>query len=256
MQCLAFKLLPTESGCEIYRAVFSDGQYWIQCVLPARTSSAEIARQGQIAVRCVCRLKEYQLVDWKNKGYVLFQAMGGESRAAGLHRHFCNSILAIRNLEVLHALGVPEKIGQPSSAPAPVLEFRPEEWFGPQERAILQPRMRDGALIYPIEALSPFLRNWTIKAQVTSKPDICTPIENSTDAQEVLSVNLHDDTGEIKASYSGPRYSELNGLLQEGSIYYISSPCKVLLIKEKFNFRPDDFKLEFNADTIIERAED
>ncbi len=44
--------------------------------------------------------------------------------------------------------------------------------------------------------------------------------------------------------------------MQEGSIYYISSPCKVLLIKEKFNFRPDDFKLEFNADAIIERAED
>ena len=258
VQCLAFRLIPTDSGYEVYRAALSDGQHWIQCLLPPRASSVEIARQGQIVVGCVCRLTQYHLAVLHNRGYVSSHAVRGENRKLTSLR----SVLVVRDLEVLHSLGVPEKIGQPIAAPPPVAEpenpdhhTETEELNEPKKPPI-PPQVRAGSLIYPVEALSPFSREWTIKVQVTSKSNISKPMGNSRDVQKGFNVNLRDDTGEIRATYSGQRCSEFHDLLQEGSTYYISSPCNVSLVEQRFTFCPDDFELVFNTDTTIESVED
>jgi replication factor A1 len=45
-------------------------------------------------------------------------------------------------------------------------------------------------------------------------------------------------------------------MLQEGSVFYISSPCQVKLAKKQFSNLNNDYELTFERDTRIEKAED
>jgi replication factor A1 len=115
---------------------------------------------------------------------------------------------------------------------------------------------RHGAsTIYPIEALSPYAHKWTIKARVTSKSEIKTWHKASGDGK-LFSVNFLDESGEIRATGFNEQVDQFYDLLQEGQVYYISSPCKVNLAKKQFSNLPNDYELTFERDTVIEKAED
>lgn len=110
-------------------------------------------------------------------------------------------------------------------------------------------------VIYPIEALSPYAHKWTIKARVSAKSDIKT-WHKATGEGKLFSVNLLDESGEIKATGFNEQCDQYYDLLQEGSVYYISNPCRVQLAKKQFSNLPNDYELTFERDTVIEKAED
>lgn len=109
--------------------------------------------------------------------------------------------------------------------------------------------------IYPIEALSPYGNKWTIKARVTQKSDIRT-WNKASGPGKLFSVNLLDESGEIRATGFNQQVDQFYDLLQEGSVYYISTPCKVQIAKKQFSNLPNDYELMFDTDTHIEKAED
>lgn len=178
--------------------------------------------------------------------------------------------MIILDLEVIESLGIQEKIGEPTA-----VEPKPE----PQETSIsggdfygvkkeepktqqqnIPPRAAAaatdaGANIYPIEGLSPFAHKWTIKARVTSKSEIKT-WHKATGEGKLFSVNLLDESGEIKATGFNEQCDALYDVLQEGSVYYISTPCRVNLAKKQFSNLPNDYELTFERDTRVEKAED
>jgi len=182
--------------------------------------------------------------------------------------------LVVLDLEVLEEFGEPEKIGDPQplgvkgeeeedTKPLALTSNgfygnRPQQPQG-QERSLPS---RNGpsssaphANIYPIEALSPYAHKWTIKARVTNKSDIRTWHKQSGEGK-LFSVNLLDESGEIKATGFNDQCDMLYDLLQEGSVYYISSPCRVQLAKKQFTNLPNDYELTFERDTVVEKAED
>lgn len=182
--------------------------------------------------------------------------------------------MIILELEVIESLGTHDKIGDPQpltikgeeedSKPTSTT-VAPNGFYGnkpqpvpAQDRA---PPSRTGptsssshANIYPIEALSPYAHKWTIKARVTSKSDIRTWHKQSGEGK-LFSVNLLDESGEIKATGFNNQCDLLYDLFQEGSVYYISS-CRVQLAKKQFTNLPNDYELTFEPDTIVEKAED
>ena len=109
--------------------------------------------------------------------------------------------------------------------------------------------------IYPIEALSPYAHKWTIKARVTQKGDIKT-WHNKNGEGKLFSVNFLDESGEIRATGFNDAVDSWYDILQEGSVYYISSPCRVQLAKKQFSNVNNDYELTFERDTQIEKAED
>lgn len=113
----------------------------------------------------------------------------------------------------------------------------------------------DGSNIYPIEGLSPFQHKWTIKARVSMKSDIKT-WHKPTGEGKLFSVNLLDESGEIKATGFNDQCDAFYDVLQEGSVYYISSPCRVQLAKKQFSNLSNDYEITFERDTRIEKAED
>lgn len=184
-------------------------------------------------------------------------------------------ILIILDLEVIEHLGEMEKIGDPQA----LKEGKEEEdakptsttigsngFYGakPQQpaqeralpsRAVAPASGSHGGTIYPIEALSPYAHKWTIRARVTSKSDIRTWHKQSGEGK-LFSVNLLDDSGEIKATGFNDQCDALYDQLQEGSVYYISAPCRVQLAKKQFTNLPNDYELTFERDTVVEKAED
>ncbi|EEQ86233.1 hypothetical protein RJZ56_004116 [Blastomyces dermatitidis] len=249
LQCLQVKPLPAQPNSpERFRAVFSDITNYIQTMLA--TQANHYVTSGQLVRGCFVRLKSFQANMVKGK-----------------------RILIILDLEVLERLGICEKkIGEPQP-----LDAKQEEQDkalpttissngfygsrGPQQQAPQQPAQRSSssagahANIYPIEALSPYSHKWTIKARCTNKSAIKT-WHNKNGEGKLFSVNLLDDSGEIRATAFKDQCDSLYGVFEEGSVYYISSPCRVQIAKKAFNNLNNEYELTFEKDTVVEKAEE
>ena len=190
-------------------------------------------------------------------------------------------VLVIVDLDLLDEYGLVDKIGAPvaiESKPPPDMDSKNDQpgnitsngFYGkPQEAPQQQPQQpqqralatRPGGggggstTIYPIEALSPYTHKWTIKARCTHKSEIKTWHKASSEGK-LFSVTFLDDTGEIRATGFNDAVDTWYEVLQEGSVYYISNPCRVQMAKKQFSNVNHDYELTFESGTMIEKAED
>ncbi|KAJ9607275.1 Replication factor A protein 1 [Cladophialophora chaetospira] len=182
-------------------------------------------------------------------------------------------ILIVTKVKVLEEYGEQEKLGNPVPL---ILEGEEEDskpfnttitsngFYGNQEPQKQQsrpmashtkPSSSAHANIYPIEAISPYSNKWTIKARCTNKSDIKT-WHNRNGEGKLFSVNLLDESGEIRATGFNDQCDQLYDLFQEGSVYYISSPCRVTFAKKQFSNLANDYELHFEKDSTVEKAEE
>jgi len=236
-----------QAAGERWRLVVSDGQHYVQSMLA--TGANKVIHEGKLERGCLARIKSYQPNNLKGK-----------------------NILVILDIEVCEDLGVHEKIGEPTAMdaapqPAPAADnaISGNDFYGAkkeesksqvkQTMASRPATTHGGATIHPIEGISPFTHKWTIKARVTVKSDIKT-WHKSTGEGKLFSVNLLDESGEIKATGFNDQCDAFYDLLQEGSVYYISTPCRVQLAKKQFSNLPNDYEITFERETVIEKADD
>jgi replication factor A1 len=105
---------------------------------------------------------------------------------------------------------------------------------------------------FPIEGLSPYQNNWTIKARVTQKGEIKS-WSNPKGEGKLFNVTLVDDTGEIRATAFNTVVDDLFPRLEEGKVYYISK-ARVNFAKKKFNNLSNDYELTLERNTQIEEV--
>jgi len=184
-------------------------------------------------------------------------------------------------MEILEEYGTPEKLGQPVALDnvksEPQEETKPQPgniasdgFYGnkPQQQQQQQQQSQQKNLpsrangpakdsshgnLYPIEALSPYAHKWTIKARVTFKGDVKT-WHNKNGEGKLFSVNFLDESGEIRATGFNDAVDSWYDVLQEGGVYYVSSPCRVQLAKKQFSNVNNDYELTFEKDTVIEKV--
>ncbi|KAH0613599.1 uncharacterized protein H6S33_005485 [Morchella sextelata] len=242
---------------ERYRIVFSDTENFIQSMLATQANYLVLSKE--LEKGCFVRLLAYQANQVKEK-----------------------KILIVLGLEVLKEHGKREKIGNPVSleqdpatrgpatstgnSAAPPQQASATAFYGnkpaaapaPQRAAAQKPSSRPGATghdrIYPIESLSPYQNKWTIKARVTSKSEIKT-WQNQKGEGRLFTVNLLDESGEIRATGFNDQVDSLYELFQEGQVYYISK-CRVGMAKRQFSNISNDYELSFERDTEVERCTD
>ncbi|KZF20117.1 replication protein A 70 kDa DNA-binding subunit [Xylona heveae TC161] len=251
LQCVQIKPLAGQPGSpERYRVVFSDIQNFVQSMLA--TQANYVVHEGKLRKGVICRLKSFQANQVKGK-----------------------KIIIVLDLDVLEQYGECEKMGEPRPLePAPTEQAAPQPtvissngFYGnvsapynqapsrvQQSHASSGPSFSHGN-VYPIEALSPYGHKWTIKARVTHKSDIKT-WHNKNGEGKLFSVNLLDDSGEIKATGFNDQCDMFYDLFQEGCVYYISSPCRVNLAKKQFTNLNNDYELTFERETVVEKSED
>lgn len=225
--------------------------------------------EGKLKRGCFVRLKAFQANQVKGKRCV-------SKTIYSIPFLTSYRIIIVLDLDVLEELGECEKIGEPKT-----LELKTEEeskpqpttissngFYGakaPQQQQQPQPQQRSlpsrtngmsssaHANIFPIEALSPYAHKWTIKARCTNKSDIKT-WHNKNGEGKLFSVNLLDDSGEIRGTGFQDQCDLLYDLFQEGSVYYISNPCRVQLAKKQFTNLNNDYELTFEKDTVVEKV--
>lgn len=108
--------------------------------------------------------------------------------------------------------------------------------------------------IMPVEALSPYANKWTIKARVTNKSEVRT-WHNKNGEGKLFSVNLLDESGEIKATAFNDQCDAFYDVFQQDSVYYISQG-DVKPARKQFSTLNNDYEISLSNSTIVEKAED
>jgi replication factor A1 len=177
-------------------------------------------------------------------------------------------------LDVLSEYGELDKIGQPEALDTKPKQEQPasisgNNFYGNKPAPAPAPQQQQRSLpvhqsnpststhphLYPIESLSPYAHKWTIRARCTHKGEM-KEWHNAKGTGKLFSVNLLDDTGEIRATAFTEVAERLYPVFEEGVVYYISAPCRVTLAKKQFSNLPNDYELQFERDTEVEKAED
>ncbi|WFD44641.1 Replication factor A protein 1 [Malassezia psittaci] len=250
-QVLSLKKLQTSNASanvsERYRVVLSDGVYYAQAMLA--TQLKPLVENHTLDKNMVVRITQYTANTVQNR-----------------------KILILLNLEVIspaldHRIGNPQNIeamqstdNKPSGAikstgsPAPptsvgaqALSKKPSAG-APQGVA----KASSGMPVYPIEALSPYQNKWTIKARVTLKSDI-KHWSNTRGEGKLFSVNLLDDSGEIRATGFNDAVDRFYPLLQENKVYFISK-AKVNIAKKQFSNLSNEYEIALESNSEIEEC--
>ncbi|RMD41618.1 hypothetical protein DV735_g3478, partial [Chaetothyriales sp. CBS 134920] len=246
VQCLQVKPIPSQDGgVERFRVVFSDTKNYVLTMLA--TAANHHIQSGALKRGVIAQLLGYQANNIKQK-----------------------KVLIVTDLKCLEEYGELDRLGDPKT-----LEVKTEDDNKPHPNTITsstfygnnsnlhQPMTSQAksssssehANIYPIEGLSPYSHKWTIKARCTSKSDIRT-WHNRNGEGKLFNVTLLDESGEIRATGFNDQCDQWYDVFQEGSVYYITSPCKVQIAKKQFSSINNDYELTFEQNTLIEKAED
>ena len=144
-----------------------------------------------------------------------------------------------------------EKIGNPIPRTLdPQTTTKPPSTAGSTRPRVAPPRQSRPTL--PIEGLSPYSNNWTIKARVAQKSEIRN-WSNARGEGKLFSVTLMDETAEIRGTGFNLAVDHLYDKLEEGKVYYISK-ARVNLAKKKFNNVGNDYELALDKNTEIEEV--
>ena len=242
LQCVQVKAIAAQPGSpERYRVVFSDINNFVQSMLATQVN--HVVQENKLRKGCFVRLKQFQANSVKGR-----------------------RIIIVLELDVLEELGECEKIGNPEALEVKEEEAKPTTissngFYGNQPQAAPKQQERSApsrpnngghANIHPIDSLSPYAHKWTIKARVTSKSEIKT-WHNKNGEGKLFSVNLLDESGEIKATGFKDQCDAFYDLFTEGSVYYIST-CRVNLAKKQFSTLNNDYELTFERDSTVEKV--
>ncbi len=265
VQAVQIKPIAAQGGAqERHRIIFNDTKHYVQTMLAVQENNLveeKILRRGVLV-----QLLAYSANKVKTKRY------GLDHLCCVIALTISFSILIVTKVKVLEEYGEHEKLGNPSQ-----LDYKEEEedskpfntaitsngFYGKQESqnqsrpmpSHTKPSSSAHANIYPIEAISPYSNKWTIKARCTNKSDIKT-WHNRNGEGKLFSVNLLDESGEIRATGFNEQCDQLYDLFQEGSVYYISSPCRVTFAKKQFSNLANDYELHFEKDSTVEKADE
>mmetsp|Transcript_8710 Transcript_8710/g.32158 ORF Transcript_8710/g.32158 Transcript_8710/m.32158 type:complete len:598 (-) Transcript_8710:86-1879(-) len=230
-------------GKDRYKVNLSDGINTSKDIILA-AAVLPLVNAGRVSAQSVIRVTEATVNKIKNKEIVL-----------------------IMGFDVLGNPGV--VIGNPSSNEGARGPQQQQQHFGNQQRQQQyqnnnRQRNTGGSgggsdnisrdRIYPIESLDEYSSGWTIKARVTQKGDVRTWNRNDKSGR-LMSVDLVDDSGEIRAVMFNDVVDKLGNILEQGRVFYIKGG-RLKEANTRFNHLGHKCEITFNDQTIVQPAEE
>ncbi|PWN30202.1 replication factor-a protein [Jaminaea rosea] len=262
-QILSIKKIATSQpgAGDRYRVILSDGIHFAQAMLA--TQQKVLVESGQIDRNSVVRVTQYVANSVQQRRILIL--LGLEPLGAPLGERLgdpANWETAAANGGAGAAGGAANGGGSNGSTAGPAAAnkaggaapSRTNSGNGGTKPLSRGPSMANGAPVYPIEGLSPYQNKWTIKARVTLKSDI-KHWSNQRGEGKLFSVNLLDESGEIKATGFNDAVDRFYPLLQENKVYYISK-ARVNIAKKQFSNLNNEYEIAFENNTEIEECLD
>lgn len=262
LQVISSKLITSGNGTDRYRLLLSDGRNSYSHTMLA-TQLNEMMSSGQVDNMSVVRVKQY-----------ICNTLHGDRRVMIL---LDIEVLA-KGAEVGGRLGNPQplKPGQateqpaapqpapPSSNPAPVSNMANRPGQGAMMNGHKSPPSNKPGFsikpstpgtpgsnrIHSIASLTPYQNRWRIRARVTQRSNIRT-WSNSRGEGRLFSVNLLDESGEIRATGFTDTVDKFYNMLEVGKVFYVSR-AQLKTANKQYSTVKNDYEMTFTSDTVIE----
>ncbi|KAI5476412.1 replication factor A1 [Pseudohyphozyma bogoriensis] len=251
LQVLSLKKISSQGSGDRYRLLLSDGEYFTQGMLATTLNHLIASETPSIDKNTVIRLTSYASNMVQNRQIII--CLGLETLA-----HLSEKIGTPASVDTSVAESAP---AAPAPAPAAAPAGRGGSNASMTAAAKKGPQAakgkmagQGGAPIYPIESLSPYQNKWTIKARVTQKSDI-RHWSNARGDGKLFSVNLLDESGEIKATGFNDAVDNLYPIFEEGKVYLISK-ARVNIAKKQFSNLSNEYEIAFENNTEVQLCDD
>lgn len=106
----------------------------------------------------------------------------------------------------------------------------------------------------PISSLNPYNQKWAIRARVTSKGAV-RKFTNAKGEGQLLSVDLIDESEEIRATMFGEAVNRFKDVLQAGKTFLIRNG-RIKPANKKFSSLKNDYELTIDENTVVEEVAD
>lgn len=231
------------------KVMLNDGKYQINGVI--KTSF-----KGPISKFCVFRVSDYTLQKLNGRLYIVIN--GGDSIAQGTEPVNTNMISLTKYFDehpnelkltlapndiFIQETGVKKQEVQ-AAAPVSVTT--------PAAASVTAPNPNKFPNLISIDQLSPYQSTWSIKARVSQKSDL-REWSNQRGKGKLFSVNLLDETGEIKATGFNQTADKFYDLFKENKVYYITKAA-ITQAKKQYSTLSNDHEIHLDRDTIVEEV--
>ncbi|KAF8205770.1 hypothetical protein K438DRAFT_1818495 [Mycena galopus ATCC 62051] len=236
------QLLSVRSCRDRYRIIVSDGEHFIQAMLATQLNG--LVKDEVIKKNSIINVTKMTCNYVQDKRLLIILSLD-------LVEHSNVKIGDPQTLapEPGQAAGTPTASTSAQQTPAPPAPQPVKQ----QQKQASAPNGNRGS-IYPIEGLSPYQNNWTIKARVIQKSEMKKYANAKGDGQ-LFNVTLMDETGEIRATAFNAVAGETFDKLEEGKVYFISR-ARVNIAKKQFSHLSNEYELGFEKNTEIEECFD
>uniref|UniRef100_A0A8C1T2Z3 Replication protein A subunit n=1 Tax=Cyprinus carpio TaxID=7962 RepID=A0A8C1T2Z3_CYPCA len=250
------------NGLSRFRVMMSDGLHTMSSFMLS-TQLNPMAEQNQLAANCVCILK-------RSVTNVLKDG---------------RRVIVILDMEVIKSADqMAGKIGDPTPYVEGNHYFKivllvsvfmsvvlcSDVWFSPLislgsmnrpsaqsfgKKPMAAPNTPGGSSkVVPIASLNPYQSKWTVRARVTNKSAIRT-WSNSKGDGKLFSMELVDESGEIRATGFNHEVDKFYSLIEQGKVYYISKGS-LKIANKQFSSLKNDYEMTLNGETSIIPCED